>query len=268
MFMKCISKASMLVLALSVSVVSFANQHIGKLECWDIELSGGVCESLSYGKKSSDMNVLSTDTAINMMQNLRGKVINVIGDSYVANHRAPRNEAWHSKVAEKYRMIYNNYGRNGGCVAFDRTKEGFGPSLMVRHKDMSPNADVILIIAGHNDAVKVGLSADSLRMFSDSLDVLIKSMKKLYPNSKIGYVTPWFVDRDGFIPVVDAIRKVCAVNDIPLLDNYNENCVVKVRDAKFRKRYFQGENDTAHLNDAGHDLFVKVGEKFLLSLFK
>jgi hypothetical protein len=89
---------------------------------------------------------------------LKGKTINVIGDSYVANHKRPRSESWHSKLAQKFGMVYNNYGRNGGCVAFDRTKDGFGPSLMVRHKEMAKDADFILIIAGHNDAAKIGNS--------------------------------------------------------------------------------------------------------------
>lgn len=217
------------------------------------------------GLKSQTLTISTVKSA---NSSLEGKVINVIGDSYVANHRAPRYEAWHSKVARKHGMIYNNYGRNGGCVAFDRTKDGFGPSLMVRHKDMAKNADAILIVAGHNDAGKVGLSADSLRMFSDSLNALIKSVKKLYPASKLGYVTPWYVDRDGFAPVVDVIKKVCAKHNVPVLDNYREECIIKVRDAEFRKKYFQGANDTAHLNDAGHDLFMRVGEEFLLNMFK
>ena len=103
---------------------------------------------------------------------------------------------------------------------------------------------------------------------SDSLNVLIKSIKASYPASKLGYVTPWYVDRDGFAPVVDVIKKVCAKHNVPVLDNYKEDCIIKVRDAEFRKKYFQGANDTAHLNDAGHDLFMSVGEEFILNLFK
>ena len=34
---------------------------------------------------------------------LYGKTINVIGDSYVKNHRRPYEEAWHYLVAGKYR---------------------------------------------------------------------------------------------------------------------------------------------------------------------
>ena len=51
---------------------------------------------------------------------LYGKTINVIGDSYVKNHRRPYEESWHCLVAEKYKMKYRNYGRNGRCLVFDR----------------------------------------------------------------------------------------------------------------------------------------------------
>ncbi len=197
-------------------------------------------------------------------QLLRGKVMNIIGDSYVANHRRSKSEAWHSQLAQKYGMVYNNYGRNGGCVAFDRTNDGFGPSMMVRHKDMADNADLVLIIAGHNDAGKIGLSKDSLAMFADSLSVLLGQLRTKYPDGKIGYVTPWYVDRDGFAPTVEVIKKVCAKHRVPVLDNYSEECIIKVRDAEFRKRYFQGNNDTAHLNLLGHNLFLPVAEEFVL----
>ena len=51
--------------------------------------------------------------------------------------------------------------------------------------------------------------------------------------------------------------------NIPVLDNYNDRCVIRVRDTEFRRQYFQGENDPAHLNAAGHDLYMPVGEMFL-----
>ena len=101
------------------------------------------------------------------------RIINVLGDSYVANHLRPAEESWHYKMAQQLDMTYNNYGRNGSCVAFDRSHDGkfnFGPALWVRYTAMDPNADYVLIIAGHNDAVKVGTNADSLKMFKDSLD--------------------------------------------------------------------------------------------------
>jgi len=194
------------------------------------------------------------------------QVINVLGDSYVRNHRRPYEETWHYKCAMELGMRYNNYGRNGGCVAFDRTKEGFGPSLLVRYKDMERDADVVLVIAGHNDAVKIGDDKELLSQFADSVGLLIDLVRTHCPNAIIGWVTPWYVDRPGFKPVVGVIKKVCKKKGVPVMDNYKKRSVIKVRDAEFRKRYFQGENDTAHLNAKGHDLFCPAGRMFFKKL--
>lgn len=195
------------------------------------------------------------------------KVLNIIGDSYVANHRRPAEEAWHAKMAKELGLTYNNYGRNGSCVAFDRTHDGqwnFGPAMWVRYTQMDPTADYVLIIAGHNDADKVRENADSLLMFADSLEVLLSGIERLCPKARIGYITPWYVDRPGFAQVCKVIKKVCKRHHIPVLWNYDKKCVIQVRDAAFRKKYFQGANDTAHLNDAGHDLFLPVGKAWFL----
>ena len=193
------------------------------------------------------------------------EVMNVIGDSYVANHRRPKEEAWHYKLAQQRGYEYNNYGKNGSCVAFDRTHDGkwnFGPAMWQRYTAMDPRADYVIIIAGHNDAGKVGESADSLRMFRDSLEVLLSGIETLCPNARIGYVTPWYVDRPGFKQVCKVIKQVCRRHKIPLLWNYTPKCVIKVRDAGFRRRYFQGPGDTAHLNADGHDLFLPVATEW------
>lgn len=199
---------------------------------------------------------------------LQGKVMNILGDSYVANHQRPKSEAWHSKFAQKYGMTYNNYGRNGGCVAFDRTKDGFGPSLLVRYQQMDRNADLVVIVAGHNDANFVKEGKENLDIFTESLDLLLTQIKEHCPKAKIAYVTPWYVDRAGFKEVIQIIRKVCKRHDVPVLNNYRKSSVIKVRDGDFRKHYFQGANDTAHLNDAGHDLYMPQGEAFLLKVMK
>lgn len=196
---------------------------------------------------------------------LSAQTINVIGDSYVANHRCPKEESWHSKLAAELGYTYNNYGRNGSCIAFDRTHDGkynFGPAMWVRYKAMDPNADYVIIIAGHNDAEKVKNNADSLAMFQDSLEVLLTGIEQLCPKAKIGFVTPWYVDRPGFQPVCKVIKKLCKKHHIPVLWNCDKKCVIKVRDAEFRKQYFQGPNDTAHLNAKGHNLFLPVARKW------
>jgi len=194
-----------------------------------------------------------------------GQIINVIGDSYVANHLKPKEESWHCKMAQELGFVYNNYGRNGSCIAFDRQHDGkwnFGPAMWQRYTAMDPAADYVLIIAGHNDADKVKNNPDSLQMFTDSLEVMLTGIEELCSSAKIGFVTPWNVDSPGFKPVCEVIRKVCKKHKIPVLDNCNEKCIIKVNDADFRKQYFQAPNDNAHLNASGHDLFLPVALKW------
>ncbi len=196
---------------------------------------------------------------------LEGKTINVIGDSYARNHRRPYTETWHYKAAVALGMSCNNYGRNGGCIAFDRTREGFGPSLLQRYKEMTDTADYVLVIAGHNDADRVHANADSLRMVRDSLDALCQGLIHKYPRAKIAFVTPWAVPRPGFKEVTAIIKEVCAEHSIPVLDAAATSGI-HVRDEQFRRLYFQAPGDTAHLNDAGHDLLVRWGMAFILGL--
>ncbi|MBQ8050198.1 MAG: SGNH/GDSL hydrolase family protein [Bacteroidaceae bacterium] len=188
----------------------------------------------------------------------------VLGDSYVANHRRPRSEAWHSQVAERHGWQYRNYGRNGSSIAWDR--ERFGPRMVQRCLEMTDTADLVLVIAGHNDATMIGHSRDSLRMFRDSLDLLCQRLRQKYPRARIGFVTPWHVDRPGFRPVIRAIHHTCRRHHIPVLDT--RRSPIRVRDDAFRRQYFQAPDDHAHLNAAGHQLALPWGERFLLRLMQ
>ena len=193
------------------------------------------------------------------------KIMNVIGDSYVANHRKPFEESWHYKLAKEQMFTYENFGRNGNCVAFDRTHDNgknWGEAMVVRYKVLNQSADYVIIIAGHNDADKIKNNSDSLKMFRDSLDIFLTEVESHCPKAKIGYVTPWYVDRPGFKQVCKAIKKVCKKHHIPVLWNYDKKCIIQVRDSEFRKMYFQGANDTAHLNEKGHNLFLPVAREW------
>ncbi len=192
-------------------------------------------------------------------------VINVIGDSYVANHRDAKEHTWHAQLADKLGMIYQNYGRNGSSIAFDRTHDGkfnFGPAMWQRYKDMDKEADYVLIIAGHNDADKIKSNKDSLSMFCDSLETMLTGIEKHCPHARIGFVTPWYVDAPGFEAVCKTISEACRKHHIPVLHNYSKDCIIKVRDENFRRQYFQAANDNAHLNKSGHNLFLPIAEEW------
>ena len=193
----------------------------------------------------------------------RGKLA-VVGDSYVENHKRPYTETWHCMMAERLGLDYQNVGKNGSSVAFDRTKEWCGQSLLQRYRQIDKDADYVLIIAGHNDADKCKNNRDSLRMFSDSLRALITGIRQRCPKARLGYVSPWNNERVGFKQVGKIIRKVCKDMNVPLLDNYQKNCPIHVRDDAFRARYFQAVRDWAHLNADGHRLYLPYGERWFL----
>ena len=224
---------------------------------------GSITAQAQINNKTPEQNI-----ATSISDPLAQKVINVLGDSYVRNHRRPYEETWHYLVAQQHGMRYNNYGRNGGCVAFDRTKEGFGPSLLVRYKQMDPSADLVVIIAGHNDAGAIKHSKDSLQIFTQSASNLIDSIRIQCPRARIAWVTPWFVDCEGFKETIKAIKKVCKQKHVSLLNNYSAKNIIQVRDENFRKKYFQGINDTAHLNAEGHKLFLPTGDAFIRKVMK
>ncbi|MDE6628098.1 MAG: SGNH/GDSL hydrolase family protein [Muribaculaceae bacterium] len=193
-----------------------------------------------------------------------GKTVVFLGDSYVKNHRHPAAEARHARAAEELGMKYVNFGRNGSSVAFDRTKEGFGPAMTERYKEMPDSADMVIVIAGHNDAGMVG-TPERWADFCKGLDTLLDGLRAKYPRAALGFVTPWAVDRPGFSEVTEQIRKACVARGVSVLDA--SVCgLIDPNDAGFRARYFQGPADTAHLNAEGHALFLPLGRGFMEAL--
>lgn len=197
----------------------------------------------------------------------KGKAIVVIGDSYVRNHNRPVEETWHARVAQRLGLNYRNYGINGNSIAFDRTRQGFGKSILERYQEMTDTADFVLVIAGHNDAYMVRDDSDSLKLFRQRLDSLCVGLKTKYPMAKIGFVTPWAVEVPGFTEVTQAIRDVCAQRNIFVLDAARTSGILPM-DTTFRKKYFQALNDRAHLNAEGHALLLDWGEKFVRMMAK
>ena len=193
---------------------------------------------------------------------LCGKRIIFFGDSYVRNHNRPYTEAWHYKVAERHNMKYINYGINGSSVAMDRSAQGFGRAMVERYKAM-PDADYVIVVAGHNDTYfLVNERTHDTEM--ECMDKLCKGLREKYPDAKIAWITPWHVDRPGFEETIAAIKETCARYGIPVLDT--ESSGIEVNNEEFRAKYFQGLNDTAHLNAEGHDLIVDWGDDFIKQL--
>lgn len=197
---------------------------------------------------------------------LKGKRIGVIGDSYVKNHQNPVEYAWHYKLAKKHGMTYYNYGRNGSCVSIDM--KTWGPAVVNRYKQMNDSLDIIVVIAGHNDAARL---ADSVTDSTTTLDnyrqqctKLCKGLIEKYPKAYIFWFTPWANDNPNFKIIVNTTKEICGSMGIPVFDAYH-NSNIFARDDNFRKIFFQGgTHDHAHLNSKGHDRFLPIAEHFIL----
>lgn len=211
------------------------------------------------------------DNSLIMASRLYGKVINVIGDSYVAGNALGPSSTWHSMMASKYHMIYNNYGINGNPLIADNATYGRGTPVCERYVSMAPNADYIVVIAGKNDYnVQIPI-AD----FKAGLATFCQNLVNMYIGKKICFFTPWNVPQEvldslgnpGAIHLreyIDAIVEVCRYYSIEVYDC--ERSGVYMFSSSFRHDYCQGNNDISHLNAAGSQIFLPRAESFMLSL--
>ena len=204
-------------------------------------------------------------SGIAQQSDFKGKTMVVVGDSYVFNHHQPWSETWHAKVANRLKMFYFNYGRNGRAIVFDRTGKGSGKPIIEFFKEMPDNADYVLVIAGHNDANFVTRYDATLDDFAKGFRQFGKELREKYPEAKIGFVLPWNLDKPNFKEVREEITKACGEMGFPVL-NIDGDGLIKVNDPAFRAEFFQDPDDTAHLNGKGHDLVVPIGLDFVKSL--
>lgn len=197
---------------------------------------------------------------------LKGKRLGIIGDSYVKNHREPVENTWHYKFAKKHGMEYFNYGKNGSSIAYSSPR--WGEAMYLRYKDMPDSLDYVVVVGGHNDGFKLD-SIGGLGIFKEKLSVLCEGLIGKYPTAKIFFFTRWnckdFKGSDSE-KVVDAMIEVCGNYNIPIFDCARKGSIY-ASDDNFRRIYFQkskNNTDTAHLNEKGHERFLKVAESFIL----
>lgn len=179
-----------------------------------------------------------------------GKVLSVIGDSYVANNGQPTDYTWHYKIAQVLKMKYNNYGINGdGLVG---TRAGLTP-VKDRLSSIYVKSNYILVIGGENDA-NINLDIDT---FKSGIEDIIKNLYNNFRNAKIGFVIPWgdsYSARTFIKPYADAIKEICNKYGVAVFDSWNN--YMPSYNEKQRTLYYQGANDSSHLNFTGHQAFL------------
>lgn len=197
---------------------------------------------------------------------LCGKKIIVFGDSYVQNSAGTIQETWHYKLAAKYNMEYHNWGRNGCCLAYEWKTDLFGPPMCERYADLPDiPVDYVVVIGGHNDAVLMHRNGENTDFFRSKLEILCRGLLEKYPGAKICFVTPWDVPQPMYRETAQAMQEVCGSFGIPVFDATKKSGIL-VRFRGFRRLFFQGPEDVAHLNARGHDIMLSHIEAFIRGL--
>ncbi|MCA5598729.1 hypothetical protein LEQ35_09075 [Lactiplantibacillus argentoratensis] len=214
--------------------------------------------SITVNGQQVDLTNVAAATSI-----LKGKTLDIIGDSYVANNGKPVSETWHYKIANQHSMKYNNYGINGNGLI---TTKATGTPVVHRVSTMDSSADYIVVVGGKNDYNQQLAITD----FKSGLVKLIQELVERFVGKKICFFTPWSIVESETMNIPlsqysQAIEDVCGAYSIPCFNSAKRSGILAYNGA-FQAKYFQTSNDSSHLNDAGHNLFVNPATKFLESL--
>ena len=129
----------------------------------------------------------------------------------------------------------NNYGVGGTCIT--ATDSSDGEAICVRGMAMDNTADLITILGGINDYYTLGgkplgvLGDNTKYTFYGALKVMIEGIVTNNPTARIAFFTPlqcvdsvlgFSQNSLGFklIDYVNAIKQVCELKSIPVLDLY------------------------------------------------
>jgi hypothetical protein len=110
-----------------------------------------------------------------------------------------------------------------------------------------------------------------------SINIMLDSMLKTYPNALIILVTPWYhtgtVAATGLsnVDYANAMRDLAAHRNDPrivcLYAADPSTIGVNMNDAAFRKQYCIAENDVSHLNAEGMNYVLPFMEQFIATEF-
>lgn len=234
---------------------------------------------------------------------LKGKTALFLGDSLCAGTTTLTTDAeygygWGGIIGTKNKMVWKNYGRNGGTIAAVESvaeERWIGTQLGMAQEEY-PAADYIMIEGGCNDADLLGVdgmgdfSASGYTIdgdyeigigFTAALEMMLENTVWLYPHGKIGYIIPPkmgvtddYSSANKYRKFFDRAVEVCEKWGVPVLDlwkcnpmnpNNNSHYVSGLTAEEANKKgmlYTDGQ----HLTLAGYQRIAPQIEAFMRSL--
>lgn len=218
---------------------------------------------------------------------LKGKKINFLGDSITEGARVESPDNFYPNLIKASAGLAEarNYGVGGSRIARIRKFEGL-PSdedFVARAERMDPDFDVVVVFGGTNDfghgTIPLGeMGSDDVYTFYGALKTLCLYLIKNYPDKQIVFMTPLHrlneeLDynkriEDGnpnarpLVDFVNAIKEVCELFSIPVLDMFKESGM-PARVWAWCEKYMP---DGLHPNDNGQRIIAHKLQKFLENL--
>ena len=218
---------------------------------------------------------------------LEGKTVNFLGDSITEGYGVSdmENCRYDNMIKNKCNLkaVYN-FGISGTCIARQMAASEntrYDLYFCGRVQELNPDADITVVFGGtndygHGDAPFGKLTDKTPDSFCGAVDYLINAVKKLYPKTRLVFMTPARrcgdtlassnpnkrEDAKPLIEYVKVIKEKCAEYGVPVLDLYN-NLGLNPNDEKSREAYTV---DGLHFNDDGHRKIAECLIDFLQKL--
>lgn len=213
-------------------------------------------QPVAGGAETSDILAVSA-----MMPSVgaRAVKINVMGDSisYGIGTNTQTETFAYPLAAMMGASVVNNYGISASTVAGGNR---YSAAFINRYTSMDPTADLILFFGGTNDykfGVPLGQAWDCTPdTFYGGLNMIMRSLKEYYPNSRIVFMTPLqrtdytSCNADGkyLNEYRDAVKIMANAYDIQVIDTYSG--------VNLKENLQEYMPDGLHPNAAGHQLIA------------
>lgn len=210
---------------------------------------------------------------------LKNKKIVFLGDSITESCGASEKEKGFAyRFRDKTGAIVTELGIGGSRIAYK-----FTPTLDFliydrmyesRLYEIPSDAEAIVVFGGtndygHGDAPLGKMGDDTIFTFYGAVYQLIKKIRYAFPNAQLIFATPLHRQAEherglNLIDFVNAIKEVCAKENVPVVDLYN---LYKVNPENDEDR-IKYAPDGLHPNDLGHDLLSDTFIKYLEPIIK
>ena len=218
---------------------------------------------------------------------LKGKKINFIGDSITEGARVENPENVYPAILKRTLGLAEarNYGIGGSRIARvqNMTDAPSDEDFNLRAERMDKDVDVIVVFGGTNDFghgnIPLGEYGDSdVYTFYGAVKTLCLYLIKNFPDKQIVFMTPLHrlneeldynkrleeknPNAKPLTDFVNAIREICELFSIPVLDMFKESGM-PARVWAWCERYMP---DGLHPNDEGQKIIAHKLQKFLENL--